>query len=262
MNQPLRGKRILVTRPAAQSENLARLIVRSGGEPWCFPLLKILPAEDAEPLRQAIGQLDSYNVAVFISPNAVDFSVPAVLAQRPWPAGLQTVATGSATAARLAGFGVGPAIVPADRFDSEAMIELAVFQPGQIAGKRVLILRGNGGRELLSDTLRARGANVAALTCYRRLPPVDGEPLLSWLRNRQIDALTLSSSEGLRNLLALLDTKACARLCELPVFVPHVRIAAAVAACGVHRVILTAPADAGIIESLCAYNWPDHERDD
>ncbi|MEO8411260.1 MAG: uroporphyrinogen-III synthase [Propionivibrio sp.] len=260
MSLPLQGKRILVTRPAAQAEPLVRLIAAQGGEPVCFPLLEIGPADDAGPLQRAIEQLQSYALAVFISPNAVDYSIPRILAQRAWPLALPAAATGPGTAARLAAQAIGPVVAPRERFDSEALLELAAFQPAQIAGRRVLILRGNGGRELLAATLRARGADVDAVTCYHRSTPVDGQPLLSLLRNKRLDALTISSSEGLRNLLALLDTDAWQRLRSLPVFAPHARIAEAAAKNGLQGVILTAPADAGIIASLCAYNWPDHER--
>ena len=88
MNKPLQGRRILVTRPAAQAGRLAELISAQGGEPVLFPLLEIGPAVDPLPLQQAIARLDKYALAVFISPNAVDYSVPLVLAHCPWPAGV------------------------------------------------------------------------------------------------------------------------------------------------------------------------------
>ena len=80
------------------------------------------------------------------------------------------------------------------------------------------------------------------------------------LRNNELDALTISSSEGLRNLLALLDTEALEDLNFLPLFVPHRRIAEVAAELGLFNVVLTGPADAGILESLCSYPWPRHER--
>ena len=83
---------------------------------------------------------------------------------------------------------------------------------------------------------------------------------VSLLRDDALDALTLSSSEGLRNLLELLDTDSFDRLRALPVFVPHQRIAEEAARLGVHRVVLTGPADAGLVDGLCNYPWPDHER--
>jgi uroporphyrinogen-III synthase len=84
--------------------------------------------------------------------------------------------------------------------------------------------------------------------------------ILSLLRNQRLDALTISSSEGLRNLLALLDADGCEYLRTLPVFVPHQRIAEMAAELGLKNVVLTGPADAGIIKSLNEFDWLHHER--
>jgi uroporphyrinogen-III synthase len=259
MNAPLQGQRIGVTRPAAQAGALARMIAAQGGAALLLPLLEIAPPDDPQPLRQAIARLGDYACAIFISPNAVTFSLSQILAAGPWPSGLQAAAIGPGSAAQLTSAGLVNVVSPADRFDSEALLELPVFQAGAVSGTRILILRGNGGRELLAETLRQRGAKVDAVTCYHRSAPVDAAPIVSLLCNRQLDALTISSSEGLRNLLALLDTDAFEHLRNLPLFVPHQRIAQVAAQCGLRRVMLTAPADAGIIESLCAYNWLHHE---
>jgi uroporphyrinogen-III synthase len=260
MKQSLQGRRIAVTRPAAQAGTLARMIAEHGGEAVLFPLLEIGPADDPAPLQRAIAQLDDYAIAVFISPNAVDYAVPPILARRAWPATLQAAAIGPGSAAQLAARGIGPVIAPSARFDSEALLELLPFQAQAVAGRKVLILRGNGGRELLAETLRQRGAQVDAVSCYHRSPQADASALVSLLRNRRLDALTISSSEGLRKLLAMLDTDGCERLRRTPLFVAHRRIAEVAAELGLPRVILTAPADAGIIEGLCAYNWLDHDR--
>lgn len=259
MNKALQGRRILVTRPAAQAATLVELIAAHGGEPLLFPLLEISPADDAAPLQRALEHLADYALAIFISPNAVDFSVPWLLARRPWPSRLQVAAVGPGTAQQLAGHGFGAVIVPAQRFDSEALLEMPALQAEPVAGKKVLILRGNGGRELLADTLRARGTEVDCVSCYRRSAPADAAPLLSLLRNNGLDAATISSSEGLRNLFAMLDTEACARLRQLPLFVPHRRIADTAVELGARVLVLTGPADAGIIAGLCAHNWLQHD---
>jgi uroporphyrinogen-III synthase len=258
MSRRLHGQRILVTRPAAQAGTLAALIAGAGGEPVCFPLLEISAASDPRPLQQATARLDDYALAVFISPNAVDYSLPSILAQRRWPAGLQAAAIGQSTVAQLATYGIERVIAPRLRFDSEALLELPALQAERVAARRVLILRGNGGRELLAETLSQRGATVDCVTCYQRSSPVDAAPLVSRLRQGQLQALTISSSEGLRNLWSMLGPDDRQRLSELPVFVPHQRIAEVAAALGMRRVALTAPADAGIIEGLCTFNWPDH----
>ena len=259
MSTALYGKRILVTRPAAQADQLAQAIAAQGGEALRFALLEIAPTADGEPLRQAIAGLDNYVLAIFISPNAVKFSVPHILAQRRWPPALQAAAIGPGTAAELAACGIAEVVVPGQRFDSEALLELPALHAARVAGRKVLILRGNDGRELLAESLRLRGAEVDAVVCYQRSPPADGAPLMSLLRNTRIDALTVSSSEGLRALLPLLDTQCRERLQRTPIFVPHRRIATTAAELGWEKVVLTAPADAGIMEGLCAHDWLDDE---
>lgn len=254
MATPLAGRTIVVTRPLAQAGALAEAICAAGGTPFVFPLLEISPATDPAPLRAAIEHLPAYALAVFISPNAVDFSVPRILARGAWPAALIPAAVGQGTVRALATHGVTGAIAPTGRFDSEALLELPALQRDFVSGRRVAIFRGDGGRELLADTLRERGATVDCVTCYHRSAPSSALPLIEqW--GRGIDAIAVSSSEGLRYLVDLLDDAHRMQLAETPVFVPHARIAENARVLGLGRVVLTAAADAGIIEGLCTYNW-------
>lgn len=255
MNQSLHGKNIVVTRPRAQAARLAGWIAEQGGQAVIFPLIEIAPADDPRPLQSVIPRLDDYALAIFISPNAVDFSLPAILAGGMWPGSLQAVAIGQGGVSALASYGIENTVAPVDRFDSEALLELPELQRECVGGKRVVIFRGNGGRELLADSLRERGAQVDCVACYQRLAPDDGAPLEALWRSGQLDALTVSSSEGLRNLFDLLDDPSRARLRTTPVFVPHRRIAELAHELGLQRVVLTEAADAGIIDALNVYNW-------
>ena len=254
---PLAGRTVVVTRPRAQAEGLAARIAVAGGEPLLFPLLEIAPVADPAPLAGCAARLADYHLLVFISPNAVAYSLPTLLAGGPWPAGLTAAAVGGSTVAALAPYGVGRVVAPTVRFDSEALLDLPEMQAEAVAGKRIALIRGDGGRELLGDTLRQRGATVDAIPCYRRLPPALPASLLTarWATG-QLDAITVSSSEGLRYLVDLLDAAGRTALATTPVFVPHQRIADNATALGLHRVILTGPADDGIVAGLCAYNWP------
>jgi uroporphyrinogen-III synthase len=196
-------------------------------------------------------------VAVFISPNAVDHALPAILARGPWPAGLLPAAVGQGTVKALAAQGVAGCVAPTERFDSEALLELPELAVDRVKGRRIAIFRGDGGRELLADTLRERGATVDCITCYRRSGPSGGvAPLLAAWRAGRLDALTVSSSEGLRYLVDLLDAEGRAFLQQTPLFVPHARIAENACALGLSNIILTDAADAGILAGLRAYNWP------
>lgn len=257
MKPALAGRTIVVTRPRAQAESLMAAIAAAGGEALLFPLLEIGPATDPRPLARAVAAIDGYDLAVFISPNAVDYSLPAILAQGPWPPTLVPVAIGQGTVKALAARGIAGCVAPRERFDSETLLAQPELQEDAVRGRAIAIFRGDGGRELLAETLRQRGARVDCVACYRRSGPVgDGAPLLAAWQAGKISALTVSSSEGLRYLVDLLDEPGRALLRATPVFVPHPRIAENATALGLSSVVLTEPADAGIVAGLCAYNWP------
>lgn len=253
---PLAGKTIVVTRPRAQATALAAAIEAAGGRALICPLLEISPASDPRPLAEVAERLADYALAIFISPNAVDHSVPTLLARGPWPAGLTPAGIGPGTVQALAAHGIAPCVAPARRFDSEGLLAEAALAAERVAGQRVLIFRGNGGRDLLATTLTARGAHVDGIACYQRdAPPSGPRDLTAAWQAGQLDALTLSSSEALRYLLDRLDDAGRASLARTPVFVPHARIAAVAQAHGLSNIILTEGADSGILAGLNAYNW-------
>ncbi|MDR0379171.1 MAG: uroporphyrinogen-III synthase [Candidatus Accumulibacter sp.] len=260
MARPLAGKRILVTRPAAQAAALAARIAACGGETACFPLIDIAPPEDWQAVDEAASRLEAFALVVFVSQNAVSHGLTRLLAHRPWPRDLAAVAPGPGTAEMLAHAGIPKVIAPpCAPYDSESLLALDPLRAERMAGRVVLILRGNGGRELLAETLRVRGARVECVPCYRRMLPTDGTRLMSLLRNNALDAVSFSSSEGLRNLMQLLDTDSYGKLAELPAFVPHRRIADEAARLGLHHVVLTESTDSGLVAGLCVHRWSNHE---
>jgi len=245
----LRGAGILITRPARQAAGLARAIAALGGRPFIFPAMVILPPDDRRALNKAQRELSSYDYAVFVSANAAEYGVGDAAA---WPQELIAFAPGPGTAAALAAVGVTNVRVPATSMDSEGMLALPEFQ--KVSGKRVVIFRGGGGRELLGETLASRGASIDYVDCYRRARPESGAAgLEEALREGRIDAVTLTSSEGLDNLWHILGTEARKRFAAIPAFVPHARIAQRARELGVSRPIVTAPADAGLIAALLEY---------
>jgi uroporphyrinogen-III synthase len=138
--------------------------------------------------------------------------------------------------------------IPATSFDSEGLLMLPALN--EVAGLRIAIFRGESGREVLGDTLRARGAIVEYVDCYRRAAPRSGaDGLVAALQSGRVHALTLTSSEGLDNLEKLLDAKAWRLLQRLPAFVPHARIAERARCLGFHAIV-TEGADAGLIAGL------------
>jgi len=248
-DRPLTGRNIAITRPAQQAQELAAMIREAGGVPILFPVLEIRDVEDLKPLIDIIARLSEFDLAVFISPNAVNKAMNLITAHGGLPPGILCAAIGRGSVKELARFGVTDAMAPSRRFDSEALLELPQLQ--QMQGKRVVIFRGDGGRELLGDTLRARGAEVEYAECYRRgRPNLDAAPLLrAWARN-ELDAITVTSSDGLRNLYEMIGALARQWLRKTPVFVPHARIAEIARELGLTRVIVTEPADEGLVKGL------------
>ncbi|MCX7896267.1 MAG: uroporphyrinogen-III synthase [Rhodocyclaceae bacterium] len=245
------GRHVVVTRPAGQATHLAERLRELGAEPVVFPTLAIEKV-DPTPLLEAAIRLDAYDWAVFVSPNAVDMALSVILSRRSWPLGLRAATVGKSSEARLAAHGVLDVVAPSERFDSEALLALPEF--ANVAGKRVIIFRGDHGRDLFGDVLRMRGADVDYVTCYRRvMPRLDPAPLLELWQAGRLDALTLTSSEGLRNFWQMIGRLGQGFCRQTPAFVPHVRIAEQARALGLATVVLTPPADEGLIQGLLRY---------
>ncbi len=248
----LQDRRIVVTRPAGQAAHLATALTEQGAVPVFFPVLEIRDIADPAPVLDAAIRLDSFDLAVFVSPNAIDKALALILPRRSWPAHLRVAALGKSSELALARHGITEVISPALRFDSEALLELPELI--DVKGRRVIIFRGDGGRELLGETLHARGASVEYLTCYRRgRPDLDPAPLLKLWEAGRLDAVTLTSSEGLRNFFGMLGHLGQAWLKKTPAFVPHARIADQARALGLSKVIPTGPGDDGLVAGLVQY---------
>jgi uroporphyrinogen-III synthase len=242
---PLAGLRVAVTRPRDQSGALAQAITEAGGQPILFPLLEIGPPADPRPLREAAARLDRLQLLIFISPTAVHHGMPPLLAHGPLPGTLRVAAVGQGSAAALRKLGVSAVLAPTDRFDSEHL--LALDELNDVAGWRIAIFRGENGRELLGDTLKARGAQVEYIPCYRRLKPAQGADQL--LAERP-DMVTVTSSEALGYLWEMADETTRAQLIGLPLLAPHERIAAAARALGWREALATEGGDAGLLAGL------------
>ena len=248
----LAGRRVVLTRPAGQAGQLAALISAAGGEPVLFPTLEILEATDLRPFFALIDRLDAFDLAIFISANAVNKALALVQARRSWPAGLRVATVGRGSERALHRHGFDAVIAPTRGFDSEALLDLPELK--DVAGKRVVIFRGDGWRELLAETLAARGSAIEYAECYRRgRPKADAAPLLALWGRHEIDAFIVTSSEALANLGEMLGETGRQCLKTTPLFVPHERIAAAARALGVETVVLTGPGDEGLVTGLAFF---------
>lgn len=237
MGSELRGRAILVTRPGERAGNLARLIEQAGGRAHRLPAIEI---EDL-PAPPALRELERFDLAVFVSPTAASKVLRQVTA---WPPRLRAATVGGGTRRELERRGLRNVIAPQAGADSEALLALPDLQA--VAGKRIAIFRGEGGRELLGDTLRERGAEVHYVACYRRRAP-SARPTFN---EREVDAVTVSSSQGLANLFELLEP---ALLRAKPMFVSHPRVADSARARGVREVVVAGPSDEQMLARLVAY---------
>jgi uroporphyrinogen-III synthase len=260
VTKPLAGIDILVTRPPHQAGELADKIRMAGGNPVLFPVIEILDIPNLNPLLDLIGRLDEFDIAIFISPNAVTKAMSLISAKRTLPVKLKIVAVGQGTARELGNFGVTGVIAPALRFDSEALLDLPLLR--QVKGKRIVIFRGDKGRELLGESLLKRGAVLEYAECYRRVMPksATASSLSTWA-NDQMKAITITSSEGLRNLCDMVGETGGAWLKKTPLFVSHVRIAQVAGNLGFAHVILTTAGDDGLLEGLLNYFRPETTRE-
>ena len=251
MTQGLLRRTVLVTRPAQQAVALAQAIQTAGGSAFVFPALEI-EAVPAIELSESLARLAEADSIIFISPNAAQYGMAALHSGGcKLPASAQCLAVGPGTARVLAEYGVNGVVTP-DGQDSEALLALPQLQA--VAGKRMVIVRGVGGRPLLADTLRARGAEVNYLECYRRVrPQADASSLLACWQGGGIDAVTVTSAETLHNLAALLGEAGLPLLLRTPLFAPHEKIAEAARRFGVAHVIATPGGDAGLVDGLI--NW-------
>lgn len=248
---------VVITRPAAQADALARQVAALGREAALFPLLEIHPLPDPAALRSALGELERYALVAFVSPNAID----AAFALRPrWPAGMTLAVVGEGSRKALARHGIddGNATIlrPAEgaRNDSQGLLE--ALDLSALRDREVLLIRGESGRELLAEALRAAGAQVVPVPAYRRCAPV-----LDAGRRAQLEKLIdtsgdwiVTSSEALRNLLELVhETRGkdgVAKMQQQHLLLPHERITETARMLGFVNITETASGDEGLLAAL------------
>jgi uroporphyrinogen-III synthase len=258
MSGALAGRRIVITRPAGQVETLAEMIRADAGTPIVFPVIEIRDVADVKPLAELVDRLDDFDFAIFISANAVAKAMNLVQTRRAWPTHVRVATIGKGSEKALRRFGFAEIVAPTGRFESEALLELAPL--AEVAGKRIVIFRGDGGRELLGDTLAARGAAIEYAECYRRVrPDADVAPLLKLWARGELDAITVTSSEGLHNLYDMVGKLGQQWLRRTPTFAPHTRIVASARALGLELVVETAGGDEGLAEGLRAFFGKVHQ---
>lgn len=254
--KPLSGLSIAITRPVDQAKKLSALVSEAGGTPVLFPLIKIAALTDYSVFESTIQAIHDYDWAIFISSNAVQNGMPR-LAKQGIPAHLKFAAIGPVTAGELQSFGVNQVLTPLShvqdgdeskvRFDSESL--LALPEMHAMHHKKVMIFRGIGGRDVLAETLKARGATVTFAECYQRINPQTNCDLLANLyHEKKLHGIVITSSEAMRYLLDLAgDAK---WLKNTSLYVNHARIADLPLQRGLKVSVADAPGDEAMLANL------------
>lgn len=243
---PLAGMGVAITRPSDQAKKLTGLIEAAGGHVILFPLIEIVGLDDYSQFEHEIAQISKYDWIIFISSNAVQHGMPHLL-KHPIPSHLRFAAIGPVTANELQDFGIQNVLIPQGRYDSESLLSLTEFQ--EMQGKKVMIVRGIGGREVLAETLKSRGAGVRFAECYQRINPQNNVNMLhqAWA-NQQLQAIVVTSSEAMRYLLNLASHTPWLR--EVTLCVNHARIAEQPIAMGLNVKVAEAPGDEAMLKAL------------
>ncbi|MDT8386933.1 MAG: uroporphyrinogen-III synthase [Thiogranum sp.] len=252
--QYLRGAGVLVTRPRHQADALCDAIRQKGGNAISFPVLEIRGPDDARELEQCAAELDDLDWAIFVSANAVDKALGYLLSRRKWPDTVGIAVIGKRSAEELHRFGLEADAQPQWEFNSEGL--LALPQMHDVRGRRIVIFRGNGGREYLAEMLRQRGANVRYVEAYRRIcPRADSSELLKLWQSGGVDVVLINSVESLENLVEMLGRQGHSLLVKTPLIVASERIVAVAQRLGftAPQVISASATDAAVMDAL--FKW-------
>lgn len=259
-DEPLSGRGVLVTRPREQSRELVEAIRNAGGIAIAFPVIEIVPRPGEDVARDAAALPDP-DIVVYVSTNAVEHGF-ALHADRD----ARVAAIGPATAAAIERAGGRVDIRSEQGFDSEALLETEALL--EVDGKRVRIVRGEGGRELLGDSLRERGAEVDYLAVYRRLPversAADLRELLEFWSGGGIAAVVVMSVETFTNLRDALPPEGRRLLESTPVVTPSRRVikTASEKIPGSRAILAAGPQTADLLQALIAATSRDSEMSD
>ncbi len=206
----LKGIKVLLTREAGQTDNLAQKILALGGEAQLFPVIAIEPPESFAELDQALDHLDKYDWILFASVNAVDHFL-ARFRERGLDRKLLTrlliAAIGPATSSALSRYQLEADFTP-KTFVAEALIA-ELRTTFDLQGKKMLWPRNTLGRQLIKDELTKDGAQVDVVTAYTTGLPAPSlaraTELVGLLSGGNIDAILLASSQSVKNFATILN---------------------------------------------------------
>lgn len=235
MKMMLEGQRILNTRPKGQGTSLTQQLRALGAECIEIPAIHIQPTET---WLDDIPPLQSIHHAIFTSTNAVHCFFNTIIKHNiPWPECIKTIAIGHKTASALTTQHIKVSAVP-DIADSEHLLRLSTLQG--IIKKEILLIKGEGGRALIAQALRQRGAALHTLNVYRRtLPGHSSTGLQALWQNDAVDIILFTSEEAIRNTFTLFGKAAKTWLCSKPCLVISQRLKNVASSLGIKHIIIS-----------------------
>lgn len=207
MYKVLENIKVLVTRPEQQAENLCKLIEDLGGTAIRFPVIEISKIKDPQVVNELLNNIQTYDIGIFISKNAVEWTLRLLGDKTSALENLKLISIGSATTAALKRV-LSSNVVTNSGTNSESLLQGDALSTDAVSGKKIIIFRGQGGRELLATTLRQRSANVDFAEVYRRdCPQYDSDFINKiWTLNNP-DLVVVTSNNGLGNLFSLVSNE-------------------------------------------------------
>lgn len=246
--------RVLLTRARGQNEGLANLLEAMSLIPVIEPMLEVEPRPVDAGMKRLAMELDRFDHVIFVSRNAVQYGMALLDQYWPqWPAGLKWHAVGEATAEELRARDLSP-VVP-DQASSEGLLASGVFD--QAVGAKILIVRGEGGREFLAQALGSRGAEVSYLEVYERRPRRLGKAARRTLQQLRPEVAVVYSGETLEALASNLEGD-CG---DVSIVVPSDRVGKLARTSGFKRVVVAAGMDeASVAEAVQEALGPDENQ--
>ncbi len=253
LTSPLAGKTIIVTRPLAQAQNILEALETKLATTVHFPVLSISAIDDTSTAQQKFKNLKIYQAVIFISANAVHYAISCMKDLDLDLRACTLAAVGPATKRALEHHGYDVGIMPQSGFSSEALLSDPVFS--DVSDKNILIVRGQGGREHLRESLLNRGATVDYAEVYQRQLPRNRNPIrLNELASENC-AVLLYSTESAQNLWSLCVEEERQWLTNVKFIVGSQRIADAITRVGWinNSIIAENSSDQAMLDALVKY---------
>jgi len=248
--QSLQGVGVLVTRPKTQAEALSKLIKAAGGHAIIFPTLIINETHNRQKALSTLHKIASHDWLFFVSANAVHYAAKLLGGTFKTPQQIKIAAVGKATKNALSQYKLLADLTPPHTSSSEAL--LSQLEGQNMHEKKCMIIRGEGGRETLKQTLQSYGATVSYAEVYRRdCPDSDTGQLVSSWKNGEINYVTATSGESLKNLITLIGSTEQELLRQTPLLTVSKRIEKMAHNAGIKQVIVSKqPYNESLIETL------------